>query len=416
MVLVHPVDVGYVTTGRSREGLAPGTLCEVIEREQRGRRWFYYLHYRGYDRRLDEWVPQQQLPEPDEGSAASGALLAKADDFGRRRATRNMKRKIDEIHNKQDMSATDEALEKEHEESTKVKNIQMIEMGRYEVDAWYFSPYPDAFAQQNKLYVCEYTLKYMKRRSAYERHRAGLKQSAKRPPGKLIYTDAAPPLSSSCVEQGMVQPKQLTCFEVDGSNSKVYCQCLCLLAKLFLDHKTLYYDVEPFLFYVLCEADGEGGHSLVGYFSKEKASVERNNIACILVLPQHQRKGYGKLLIDLAYTITLREGGVGSPEKPLSDLGQLSFRSYWTDVLLDALASSRGNLSIAELSVRTAIKRDDIIATLQSLNLIKFWKGQHVISVSAKIVDEHLRANARPSLRCDAAKLTWQPPPPQKAT
>ena len=85
---------------------------------------------------------------------------------------------------------------------------------RYEVDAWYFSPYPDAFAQQNKLYVCEYTLKYMKRRSAYERHRAGLKQSAKRPPGKLIYTDAAPPLSSSCVEQGMVQPKQLTCFEV----------------------------------------------------------------------------------------------------------------------------------------------------------------------------------------------------------
>ena len=103
---------------------------------------------------------------------------------------------------------------------------------------------------------------------------------------------------------------------MDGSNSKVYCQCLCLLAKLFLDHKTLcaeltartshlgevdsrrprtchrYYDVEPFLFYVLCEADGEGGHSLVGYFSKEKASVERNNIACILVLPQHQRKGY----------------------------------------------------------------------------------------------------------------------------
>ncbi len=45
---------------------------------------------------------------------------------------------------------------------------------------------------------------------------------------------------------------------------QVYCQCLCLLAKLFLDHKTLYYDVDPFLFYVLCEADGQGGHSLAG--------------------------------------------------------------------------------------------------------------------------------------------------------
>ena len=54
---------------------------------------------------------------------------------------------------------------------------------------------------------------------------------------------------------------------------------------------------------------------------------------------------------------------------------------------------------------------DDIIATLQSLNLIKFWKGQHVISVSPKIVDEHLTKNARRSLRCDPALLTWQPPP-----
>ena len=30
---------------------------------------------------------------------------------------------------------------------------------RYEVDAWYFSPYPEPFASQRKLYVCEYTLK-----------------------------------------------------------------------------------------------------------------------------------------------------------------------------------------------------------------------------------------------------------------
>ena len=249
----------------------------------------------------------------------------------------------------------------------------------------------------------------------------------------------------------------MSIFEVDPKQQRIFCENLCLLAKLFLDHKTLYYDVDPFLFYVLCEADGEGGHSLVGYFSKEKASAEGNNIACILVLPQHQRKGYGKLLIDLAYQITIREGKVGSPEKPLSDLGQLSFRSYWTEVrepsdrtfrepseklprearpaltfgltfplsphpsslslsfftqvLLDELRTNKGNLSIRDLANRTAIQTEDIIATLQSLNLIKFWKGQHVISVSAKIVDEHLRANARRSLRCSPSLLTWQPPP-----
>jgi len=46
-----------------------------------------------------------------------------------------------------------------------------------------------------------------------------------------------------------------------------YAQNLCLLAKLFLDHKTLYYDTDPFLFYVCCEMDNKGYH-LVGYFSK----------------------------------------------------------------------------------------------------------------------------------------------------
>lgn len=43
--------------------------------------------------------------------------------------------------------------------------------------------------------------------------------------------------------------------QVDGNANKIYCQNLCLLAKLFLDHKTLYYDVEPFLFYVLTKND-----------------------------------------------------------------------------------------------------------------------------------------------------------------
>jgi len=52
-----------------------------------------------------------------------------------------------------------------------------------------------------------------------------------------------------------------------GTMLQLYCQNLCLLAKLFLDHKTLYFDVEPFLFYILTEVDRQGAH-LVGYFSK----------------------------------------------------------------------------------------------------------------------------------------------------
>ena len=59
----------------------------------------------------------------------------------------------------------------------------------------------------------------------------------------------------------------MSVWEVDGSKRKVFCQNLCLLAKLFLDTKTLYNDVEPFMFYVLTEWSEHGAH-VVGYFSK----------------------------------------------------------------------------------------------------------------------------------------------------
>lgn len=107
-----------------------------------------------------------------------------------------------------------------------------------------------------------------------------------------------------------------------------YSQNLCLLAKCFLDHKTLYYDTDPFLFYVMTEYDSKGFH-IVGYFSKvrekhfslelqlfkiffsvhkfkkcpffqEKESTEDYNVACILTLPPYQRRGYGKLLIEFS--------------------------------------------------------------------------------------------------------------------
>mmetsp|Transcript_7281 Transcript_7281/g.18102 ORF Transcript_7281/g.18102 Transcript_7281/m.18102 type:complete len:418 (+) Transcript_7281:53-1306(+) len=406
-----PAEAFEVGERASREHDGEKRICEIIERKQLPNgQWSYYVHFEGLNRRLDSWVQAEELsPIEVQAPSEAGRRPTRQDAINSRRATRNMKRKIDEVNaSSLDDAHHDEALEKEHEESTKVKNIQMIEIGRFQVDTWYFSPFPEEYAQHT-LYICEFTLKYMRKRKAYERHK--LTQKARMPPGKMIYLAKAPELHPDCISSGHLQPKQLSVFEVDGSDSKIYCQCLCLLAKLFLDHKTLYYDVDPFLFYVLCEVGDDGGHRIAGYFSKEKFSSESNNIACILVLPQHQRKGYGKLIIDVSYQITIREGKVGSPEKPLSDLGQLSFRSYWTAVLLHTLSEHRGNLSIRDISIMTAIKTEDIISTLQSLNLIKYWKGQHVIAVSPKIVDEHLARNARPSLRCEVDKLRWQPPP-----
>ena len=73
---------------------------------------------------------------------------------------------------------------------------------------------------------------------------------------------------------------------------------------MFLDHKTLYYDTDPFLFYVMCELDLVGYH-IVGFFSKEKESSEDYNVACILTLPPYQRIGYGRLLIEFSKKILI---------------------------------------------------------------------------------------------------------------
>lgn len=162
------------------------------------------------------------------------------------------------------------------------------------------------------LYICEFCLNYLFTKQQLERHME--KCTMRYPPGNEIYMDGT-----------------LSVFEVDGQLQKSYCQQLCLLAKLFLDHKTLYYDVEPFLFYVLVQWDeelrapdpsaeffsssprppaaasaprGHLGAHLVGYFSKEKHAHSGlavcNNLSCIMTMPQYQRKGHGRFLIDFS--------------------------------------------------------------------------------------------------------------------
>jgi histone acetyltransferase MYST1 len=184
-----------------------------------------------------------------------------------------------------------------------------------------------------------------------------------------------------------------------------------LLSKLFLDHKTLFFDVLPFVYYILAEVDKVGCH-LVGYFSKEKESNDGNNLACILTLPPFQRHGYGKFLIQFSYQLSVIEGTCGSPEKPLSDLGKLSYRSYWSWVILNILNDSGGLIPIKEISKLTSFTVTDIVETLNTLNMVKYWKGQHIICVTKKAIEDNLKAmeHKKPLIEVDPEYLTWEPP------
>lgn len=232
-------------------------------------------------------------------------------------------------------------------EVSRVKNLDKIQMGAAEVEAWYFSPYPVEYAHIPVLYICEFCLCFFGSPKMLERHRH--KCTLLHPPGNEIY-----------------RHEEISFYEIDGKKQKTWCRNLCLLSKCFLDHKTLYYDVDPFLFYVMCKRDDTGVH-LIGYFSKEKESAENYNVACILTLPQHQRHGYGKLLIEFSYELSKKENKQGSPEKPLSDLGLLSYRAYWQEIIVDFIleskASGKDEVSIDEIAQKTSIVHADVMHT-----------------------------------------------------
>ena len=226
--------------------------------------------------------------------------------------------------------------------------IKCIQFGKFVIDTFYASPYPEEYSHESRLFICEFCLKYLPSEFVAYRHK--LKCPAKHPPGDEIYRDGS-----------------VSIWEVDGRKKTEYCQCLCLMAKMFLGSKTLYYDVEPFLFYILTEYD-ELGYHFVGYFSKEKRPASLNNVSCILVMPIHQRKGYATFLIDFSYLLTRIEGKEGSPEKPLSDMGLTAYRSYWDLTISRHLL----DLGLKPFSARTLIDRtgmtaDDVIHSLERL-------------------------------------------------
>ena len=160
---------------------------------------------------------------------------------------------------------------------------------------------------------------------------------------------------------------------------------------------------------ILCEYDKFGYH-FVGYFSKEKESTSNYNLACILTLPFHQRKGYGKFLIDFSYLLSKREGKIGSPEEPLSDLGFSTYFSYWTQVIIGILTEfSDSTITIKKISELTSIREIDISRVLEDLNIMRTSNGQHVIIADKKVLSELYKKAGQPGHPVRQEKLIWTP-------
>jgi len=278
-------------------------------------------------------------------------------------------------------------------ELSRIRNISKVQFGRWDLYPWYFSPYPEAFSQEDVVYICEFCLLYYADLKSFTRHRQ--KCTLQHPPGNEIYRD-----------------NSVSFFEIDGRRQRTWCRNLCLLSKMFLDHKTLYYDVDPFLFYVMTQRTDKGNH-LIGYFSKEKESADAYNVACILTLPQFQRKGFGRLLIQFSYELSRIEGKLGSPEKPLSDLGLLSYRQYWSENIVDVLVGFQERdekCTIDAIANALAMTTQDVEHTLQALKMQVYHKGEHKIIIPTKLLDRREAAKKKVRRLIEAERIQWKPP------
>ncbi|KAF5332000.1 hypothetical protein D9611_008884 [Ephemerocybe angulata] len=110
------------------------------------------------------------------------------------------------------------------------RNIDWVLFGEWKIRVWYFSPHPTRLKART-LAICSRCFKYFSDLEVWEVHQEGCQQF---PPGKKVYSK-----------------NDVTIWEIDPEQDKLYCQNLSLFGKLFIDAKSLFYYLDGFMFYVV---------------------------------------------------------------------------------------------------------------------------------------------------------------------
>ena len=327
----------------------------------------FCVHYEGFNKRLEEWVGIESL-------------------------------KLDSIVRGD--------TEKKGEHDTMMRNVEYLRFASFKIKAWYFSPLPEPFdkikaAERGEqlspmdkltLYCCEFCMRFFRTNSEFERHASTC--TVTHPPGDEIYRCG-----------------RVSAYEVDGAVARRYCVNLCLVTKLFLLHKAEYYSYAPeeFNFYIVCLNDVRGAHP-VGFFSKEKDSQCGNNLACILTFPCYQNMGIGKFLVQLSYEFSKIEKKPGTPEKPLSDLGFLTYRSYWKDAIIECLWEHRHErLTFDAISSYTGMTLDDIKRAMLDGKFVRRVDGETVFALTNDQIKTWKKKNRTRLLKVDPKCIRWTP-------
>lgn len=203
------------------------------------------------------------------------------------------------------------------------------------------------------LYVCEYCFKYTDNDESFMTHEAHCPFKIKAP-GRAKY-----------------KSPRYTIRRVKGSKHRLFCQCLCLFTKLFLDNKSMFFKVDHYEFYIVYET---GGTKPMAFFSKDLVSYHQNNLACVLTFPPYQRLRLGSLLLEFSYALSRSDNLVSGPELPLSPFGLVTYLKYWSKVVCWEMVEGElavfGKVSIETIATVTGIRVGDVILTLKYLDCL----------------------------------------------
>ncbi|KAK2792249.1 hypothetical protein FQN52_003726 [Onygenales sp. PD_12] len=269
------------------------------------------------------------------------------------------------------------------------RTIQQVVLGNILFKTWFHSLYPEELVGRDtdRLYVCQWCFRYSCDESPYLGH-TRVCEHRTTPPGTQVYSYGG-----------------YSIWEIDGEDYKLYAQNLSLFAKLFLDHKSVFFDVSSFLYYILTftSPHDPDDYHVLGYFSKEKMSWDANNLACILIFPPYQHKQLGKLLMGISYKLSAWEwegGMIGGPERPLSEMGRRSYVRFWEERIARFFllgppggdphghiefrpAGAKGKkkkmareeMTVREIGQDTGMLVEDVVTALKEMGIVEPEKG-----------------------------------------
>ena len=142
----HGDGSGELSGGDSYDEESPPIVRPVLDPEL----FEYYLHYVDFDRRLDAWVSFGELVDVDTSEGRQATAARKA---AKQEVPNPLTKQRDHSHGGM-LNEAAAAFEREHEELTKVKNLDTVDFGSYRMEAWYYSPYPVQYVCPSWMRMC----------------------------------------------------------------------------------------------------------------------------------------------------------------------------------------------------------------------------------------------------------------------